>query len=300
MARKICGKCGASVIEEARFCTTCGASMSAETASAAATETNPVSAKPADRTSAVKADVTEELGAPSPYDTEEMAPPAVAARAEEKPTDAPAPQPQINPAPARQAASARKGLLLAAALGVMALAAGSFFFINSRGSSEAQATNQPAGEANTPATTQPSAQPSVAANEQATPQTEPTVDDLKLAATKSADAGSKAQQARGAATPATAQEKSGGDGTGAAAHNLNQGMAHLTAGRYQDALREFEYVKSLDPGNKSVYYLIGQAYHKMGQLERALEAYRQCTSGVYASIAQNHVRTLEKRIGKTY
>lgn len=99
---------------------------------------------------------------------------------------------------------------------------------------------------------------------------------------------------------AASQEKKDADGTGAATHNLNQGIAYLGAGRYQDALREFEYVKTLDPGNKNVYYLIGQAYHKMNQLERALEAYRQCTSGDYTSVAQRHVRTLEKKLGKTY
>jgi len=74
----------------------------------------------------------------------------------------------------------------------------------------------------------------------------------------------------------------------------------MSAGHYQEALREFGYVKSLDPGNKSVYYLIGQTYNKMGQPERALEAYRQCTSGVYASVAQNNVKLLEKKLGKTY
>lgn len=300
MARKICGKCGASVIEEARFCTTCGASVDAETAGVAAIETNSIPAGPANRTSVVKADATEELGGPSPYNTEEITSPAAAAQAEEKSMDAPAPQPQINSAPPRQAAAAQKVLLLAAALGVVALAAGSFFFINSRGSFETLVMTRPADETGLSATTQPSAQPSAAANDQAAPQTEPTVDDLKSLTAKDADTGSKAQQARGAAAPSTAPEKSGGDGTGAAEHNLNQGIAYLGARRYQDALREFEYVKSLDPGNKSVYYLIGQAYHQMGQLERALEAYRQCTSGVYASIAQNHVRNLEKKLGKTY
>jgi tetratricopeptide (TPR) repeat protein len=74
----------------------------------------------------------------------------------------------------------------------------------------------------------------------------------------------------------------------------------MNTGRYQDALREFEYVKKLDPGNKSVYYLIGQTYHKMGQLEQALDAYRRCTSGKYTSVALKNAQALEKRLGKTY
>ena len=88
------------------------------------------------------------------------------------------------------------------------------------------------------------------------------------------------------------------DGTGAAVHNLNQGVTLMNAGRYQDALREFEYVRRLDPGNKSVYYLIGQTYHKQGQLQLALDAYRKCTSGIYSSVALNNVKSLEKRLGK--
>ena len=65
-----------------------------------------------------------------------------------------------------------------------------------------------------------------------------------------------------------------------------------------DALQEFEYVKKLDPGNKDVYYLIGFTYNNMNQPERAIEAYRQCTSGQYASVSQSAVKILEKKIGK--
>jgi len=68
--------------------------------------------------------------------------------------------------------------------------------------------------------------------------------------------------------------------------------------RYQEALREFEYVKKLDPGNKDVYYLIGFTYYKMNQLEQAIEAYRQCTSGKYASVSQSAVKNLGKKVGK--
>jgi tetratricopeptide (TPR) repeat protein len=72
----------------------------------------------------------------------------------------------------------------------------------------------------------------------------------------------------------------------------------MESGRSQEALQEFESMKKLDPGNKDVYYLIGRTYQQMNQLERALEAYRQCTSGVYASVSQSAVKLLEKKIGK--
>ena len=72
----------------------------------------------------------------------------------------------------------------------------------------------------------------------------------------------------------------------------------MYAGQYQEALREFESIKKLDPGNKDVYYLIGLTYFKMNQLEHAIEAYRQCTSGVYASVSQSAVKNLEKKVGK--
>jgi hypothetical protein len=50
--------------------------------------------------------------------------------------------------------------------------------------------------------------------------------------------------------------------------------------------------------NKDVYYLIGPNYRKMNQLGQALEAYRQFTSGVYASVSQSAVKNLEKKVGK--
>ena len=72
----------------------------------------------------------------------------------------------------------------------------------------------------------------------------------------------------------------------------------MNSGRHQEALQEFENAKKLDPGNKDVYYMLGLNYQKMNQLERALESYRQCTSGDYASTSQGHVKILEKKVGK--
>jgi tetratricopeptide (TPR) repeat protein len=83
-----------------------------------------------------------------------------------------------------------------------------------------------------------------------------------------------------------------------AAEHKRQGIDHMNGGRYPEALREYEYVRKLDPGNKDVYYLMGSTYQRMNQLEQAIQAYRQCTSGDYVAVSQSAVKNLEKKIGK--
>jgi tetratricopeptide (TPR) repeat protein len=200
---------------------------------------------------------------------------------------------------------------MAAALSVVALAAASFFFINSRRPSEAQVGTQTAAQAELSRSTQPVAQQSnqqpdqqlgqqPGANNQAQPQTrsQPT-GEVKSPAIQNAEAASN-QQRQGVAkpTPATPQEQQAAGGPAGAEQSLNQGKTFLNGRRYQEALAEFERVKKFDPANKDVYYLIGSAYHGMNQPERALEAYRQCTSGVYASVSQSAAKNLEKKVGK--
>lgn len=74
------------------------------------------------------------------------------------------------------------------------------------------------------------------------------------------------------------------------------GINHMNSGRFQEALAEYESMKRLDPGNKDVYYLMGLTYGKMNQLDKALESYRQCTSGTYVGVAQSAVKNLEKKL----
>jgi hypothetical protein len=327
MKKMSCQRCGSALTKGARFCTKCGAtSPSAETADFNTLKTRPFGEEQTDQTAPSHSAVTEALPsnqkagqmagqpAPSDYDTEEMPRTRITARADESSTTAPpertVTQPQTGTPPANQPSSGRKGLLLAAALGVIVLGAGSFFFINSRRAAETQAANQPADEAKPAASAQPSVSPSkepsgrpstAAANNQPQPQSEPAANGVKPSLSKNAESDKRLSQPSVAKpTPTAPQVKDAADGTGAAVHNFNQGVTYLKAKRYQDALREFEYVKKLDPGNKSVYYLIGQTYHMMGNLEQALEAYRRCTSGVYYSVALNNVKALEKRLGKTY
>ncbi|HEY6400596.1 MAG TPA: hypothetical protein VI479_04260 [Blastocatellia bacterium] len=240
----------------------------------------------------------------------------------EEPAPAIQPSVQQEVAPSVEKSAGRKKLALAAALGVVALVvvvAASIFFINSRKAPEVQAENRPAENAapstpappivqapnqqDSPQPDQPSnqqpnqkiGQPSGAgAKNQAQSQTRSQPDtsiidiDIKPPTTRN-DATSKPQQ-EAAAKPAQAPT-----GTSAVEHQ-KQGADYLNKRLYQEALREFDFVRKLDPGNKDVYYLIGSAYNGMNQLERALEAYRQCTSGTYVIVAQNAVKNLEKKL----
>src|SRR5262245_3603845 len=320
MTKKFCRQCGSALVKEgAKFCRTCGATVDgSDTEGVMSQETTLLPGEQTGQTGSAEVAATEVLPAPmtSSYnETEEMPITVITARAEERPTSvvANAPVTQSKPkrvkaAPAKRASGRRKRLAVAAALGAVTLAAVIFFFINSRRPPEAQAGTQPADKANPAASAQPIAQQSnqqsgqqsgAVANNQAQPQTAPATGSIKSSAVHNSEAVSNQQrQAAAKPTPATSQEMQPAGGTISAENYLNQGMTYLSAGRYQEALGEFERVKKLDPGNKNVYYLIGQTYHKMNQLEHALEAYRQCTSGHYASVAQSNAKTLEKKVGK--
>jgi len=317
MTKKFCRQCGSALTKTgARFCTTCGATVDgAETDDVTSQETVGLPGEQTVQTVAA----TEVLPAskpPSNYNTEEMPQVGITGRAEGKATavvaDAPITQSQAKPAeaaPAKRPSNGRKKLAIAAALGVVALAAASFFFINSRRPPEAQVGSQTAAQAEPARSTQPVAQqsnqqlgqqPGAGANAQAQPQTQPQpIGEVKSSAIHNAESASNQQrQAAAKPTPTTSQEKQTVGGTISSENIQKQGITYMYAGQYQEALREFESVKKLDPGNKDVYYMIGLTYQKMNQPGQALEAYRQCTSGHYASVAQGHVKDLEKKVGK--
>jgi tetratricopeptide (TPR) repeat protein len=252
---------------------------------------------------------------PSNYNTEEMQQVGITGRAEAKATavvaDAPITQSQAKPAeaaPANRPTNGRKKLAMAAALGVVAMAA-SFFFINSRRPPEAQVGSQTAAQAEPAGSTQPGArqpnqqlgqQPGAGANAQAQPQTQPQqIGEVKSSAIHNAESASNQQRQEAAKpTPAPPEEQQAAGAPPSAEQSLKQGKKFFEESRYQEALAEFERVKKFDPGNKDVYYVIGLTYFKMNQLEQAIEAYRQCTSGVYATQSQTNVKNLEKKVGK--
>ncbi len=317
MTKKFCRQCGSALTKAgAKFCTTCGATVDGvETDDVTSQETVGLPGEQTVQTVAA----TEVLPAskpPSNFNTEEMPQVGITGRAEGRATavvaDAPITQLQAKPAepaPANRPSNGRKKLAIAAALVVVALAAASFFFINSRRSPEAQAEAQTAAQAEPARSTQPVAQqsnqqlgqqPGAGANAQAQPQTKPQpTSEVKPSAIHNAEAASN-QQRQGVAKPmpATPQEQQAAGGPPSAEQSLNQGKTFYNERRYQEALAEFERVKKLDPANKDVYYLMGLTYFKMNQLGQALEAYRQCTSGVYASVSERAVKNLEKKVGK--
>ena len=333
MTKKYCRKCGSVLTKTgAKFCTTCGATVDdAETDDITSQETADL---PGQKTAQTVA-ATDVLPAPKPpsnYITEEMPQVGVTARAEERATEvieviAPATvtqsqknqtEPALEKQPSVQQpggqSGGRKKLALAAALGAVALlAAASFFFVNSRRAPEVQAGTQPAGQAepsgspqpaaqqlNQQANQQPDQQSSAGANNQAQQQTRPQPNgEVKSPAVRNDESASNQQrQAAAKLTPTPTQEQQAAGGPPNAEQSLIQGKTFLTQRRYQEAVAEFERVKNLNPANKDVYYLIGLAYEGMSQLERALEAYRQCTSGDYASVSRNAVKKLEKKVGK--
>jgi uncharacterized Zn finger protein (UPF0148 family) len=319
MAEKICRQCGSALTKAgAKFCTICGATVEgAETTDIESQETRALP----DEQTGQGAFATNVLPAQTPlsYATEEMPQVSITAKAEEMATEvieivgpAPVAQPikkQAEPAPAKQppvqSSGGRKKSALAAALGVVALvAAGAFFFVNSRKAPESQSEIRPADSAGPVASAQPAAQPSnqqadqqsgAGASNQAQSQTRPQVgakiSDVKSPAVRS-DAATSNPQQQAAATPTPAAPEI------SAAEHQKQGIAYMNSGRHQEALREYDYVRKLDPDNKDVYYLIGLTYWKMNQLGQALEAYRQCTSGVYVSEAHQAVGSLEKQLKK--
>jgi hypothetical protein len=317
MEKKFCRQCGAALTKAgAKFCTTCGATVDgAETEDVTSQETVGLPGEPTVQTVAA----TEVLPASKPhsnYNTEEMPQVGITGRAEGRATavvaDAPITQSQAKsaePAPANQPSNGRKKLAMAAALGVVALAGASFFFINSRRPPEAQLGTQAAAQTEPAGSTQPAAQqpnqqtgqqPGAGVNAQAQPQTQSQpAGEVKSPAIHNAESASNQQrQAAAKPTPTTSQEKQAVGGPVSAENIQKQGIAYMYASQYQEALREFESIKKLDPGNKDVYYLIGLTYQKMNQLGPALEAYRQCTSGVYASVSQSAIKNLEKKVGK--
>src|SRR5262245_58401322 len=148
MTKKFCRQCGSALTKAgAKFCTTCGATVyGAVTDDVTSQETVGLPGEQTVQT-VVATEVLPASNSPSNYNTEEMPQVGITGRAEGRATavvaDAPITQSQAKHAePATRPSNGRKKLAMAAALGVVALAAASFFFINSRRPPEAQAGSQ--------------------------------------------------------------------------------------------------------------------------------------------------------------
>lgn len=329
-----CLPCGSELAAEARFCRRCGARTGdARTAGVAqydANQTQQIEALPL-AASGAAAD-HESAFAP----TEALATPGISLSALLAPTVALAPDwetPPASPAspawPAADAGSAliserqplsaavphprashRKWLALGAPALLLVIASGLFFLFNSRQSSAGPTVARQANEqapAARPLTNNanpvlPSAPPvAVSVEKSPAKRSAPAPAPSVVAAT--AKPVSVQPALEGAAKPAASSPPVAVAkpvvATATAADHIKQGTSLLSAGNYGEALGAFERARRMAPDNRDVYYLIGQAHHQMGQLEPALAAYRQCSAGVYAAIAQNHVTRLEKKLRKS-
>ncbi len=81
---------------------------------------------------------------------------------------------------------------------------------------------------------------------------------------------------------------------------IRRGSEMLNAGNTFAALRDFDKALKTSPSDLKVYYLIGQAYHRQGNLAAALNAYKRCSppawQGTYSGVCANQVKMLEKKL----
>lgn len=289
---RYCKQCGAPLTEEARFCRRCGAATGALAPAATSDSSAPTLALPP---TGPITDADPEGVAPtiplSPTEPqaqagqEHVAPTAPLAQTELMTQRLPEATAAGLPQPKDQPAKSRRSLMLAGVVAGLVIVAGVSFYVGSlRPSEESPSVSQPPD----------ASQPSATANQSPS---SPTLTLNKTSDVEVKPSGStKAAKGGGSASGAAPKTRAK---TVSAEHHLKQGTEYLSAKRYQEALREYEQVRRLEPANKDVYYLIGQAHHQSGQLELALQAYQQCTSGTYAALAQQHVKKLEKKLGRS-
>jgi tetratricopeptide (TPR) repeat protein len=79
---------------------------------------------------------------------------------------------------------------------------------------------------------------------------------------------------------------------------IQRGNQLNNGGDLRGALREYEKALKQDPSNADIHYLMGTVYFKLRDFESARNAYQKCTSGVYASVARNALKNVEKELKK--
>lgn len=275
---RYCKQCGAPLTETARFCRRCGTATGMLTPAATPQSqaptvtfdrTEPIPEVGSAPTTPLSPGETRADASPSSFNLT-APPPPTELMTRQLPEAIPAhpSQPQALPTKSRWA------LVLSVALG-LAVVAGVSFYLGSRWSAS-------------PPLTRPAASPSSPAR---------AADELALDKTTNATATSPTAK-QTTKRKAEASQPAHKTPVGAEQY-LRRGTEYLNAKRYEEALKEYAQVRRLEPANKDVYYLIGQAHHHLGQLELALQAYQQCTSGPYAALAQQHVKRLEKKLTRS-
>ncbi|MGH9801843.1 MAG: tetratricopeptide repeat protein [Blastocatellia bacterium] len=286
-----CNSCGSELSQQVKFCPRCGAIVSQVSAPDTVIEnTEPLFAAETEivqqRTEALTPD-TEELPAETAA-TGKIPPPATAALNPQKEVatkQAAASQPKPG-SPMKLAAFAAFFLLAA-------VAAVSIYY---------------AGQSPSGSTPDPSPTP-VAALEPTpieTPQPVSTPTPVETPTPTPDEITEKAPEKVGEITeskPKSTSDKPGAISTGKGAPKPTPSAAEhkakgMNAASPAQALVEYKQALRLDPTDKDVYYLMGLAYEKLGQLREALESHRKCTSINYQLISAQHVKRLEKELKK--
>lgn len=275
-----CEYCGNELPGQVKFCPKCGGSVQPPKSYNTNVSTEPLFSSDFQRKTAALIPDTEEL--PSATEsTDQISHPAtdpLKTRIEQIaiPT---APHPSKSP------------MKLVAILGVMVLigaAALGLYFANGNSSdaiADATASPSPVFEPTPIETPQPQA--SATADAQPSPQ--------ESAERNSETAESSVGKAKAlpGSTPTPSIVKPEPEPALTAADHIQLGINAKTPSA---AIAEYQQAQMLDPANRDVYYLMGLSYQQLGQQEQALGAYRQCTSGKYASVAAQHVKRLEKEL----
>lgn len=278
-----CEYCGNDLPGQVKFCPKCGGSVAPAKSYDTNVSTEPLFSNPAQRKTVALIPDTEELP-PATVSTDKFSQPA---------TDVL--KTQIGPAATPTAPIPSKSpMKLVAVLGVLVLvivAALSLYFATGKSSdaiADATATPSPTVEST------PTETPQAAAS--ATPDAQPSPQkNAEIASDASEPSGGKPKTSSGSAQAppvVTAEPEPALTAEDHIKLGVNAKTPSAALAEYQQALR-------LDPANRDVYYLMGLSYQQLGHSEQALDAYRQCTSGKYSSVAAQHVKRLEKELKKS-
>ncbi len=311
-----CQECGNVSDQQMNFCRKCGAP--APTVTLATMPVNAMGAQATQEMGQIGTDAlktnppTRQIVELDPLDTWEPTKAVAAPAATEVLPSAPFGAPAA--APPTAAPKSKKGIFIAVAAALLlALAGGGWFLMNR---SSAPPSDTPALVASNPVVeTNPAAAPLLSPAAEApeaavtvsNPVSTATVVNAKPVASVKAENKTNSNALPSpnpqVAATVTASEpaKPEPEKVAPAENNASwteQGNRLASAGQFQEAIQLYEKARRANPGNADVYYLIGSAYHRSGDLTNALEAYRKCTSGNYASVAANHVKNLEKKLSK--
>ena len=78
--------------------------------------------------------------------------------------------------------------------------------------------------------------------------------------------------------------------------HIKAGLKAYDSGNYSQAAAEYLSAARLQPANADVHYLLGLTYEKLKRPADALAEYQKCTSGPYAGVSKQHVKTLSKSV----